>query len=205
MKALKSINFFSLTLGVVCLSVIVTPTIAQEYDDMYFNKSDRKTVKVEKVASTTTLDKNNNASNYKKISESTETYSAKNVNPEYIARYKSTESNEVNEQLKNENKSYASDDYFVEDYDRSTYIGDTNKNNIDPLFFNKKKFILVNSGTFWLSETPEKPSMGWDASYNRVVTWGKFKSKVSGKHFLVFNTHFDHRGDEARKNSAILR
>ncbi len=73
-----------------------------------------------------------------------------------------------------------------------------------PIFFNKKNFILVKNGTFWLSETPEKPSMGWDASYKRIVTWGKFKSKVSGKHFLVFNTHFDHRGDKARKNSAIL-
>ena len=78
------------------------------------------------------------------------------------------------------------------------------KGEFSPLFYNKNKFILVKHGTFWLSETPEKPSMGWDASYKRVVTWGKFKSKVSGKHFLVFNTHFDHRGDEARKNSAIL-
>jgi endonuclease/exonuclease/phosphatase family metal-dependent hydrolase len=73
-----------------------------------------------------------------------------------------------------------------------------------PLFYNTSKFILIKSGTFWLSETPEKPGLGWDASYNRVVTWGKFKSKVTGKHFLVFNTHFDHRGDEARKNSALL-
>jgi endonuclease/exonuclease/phosphatase family metal-dependent hydrolase len=73
-----------------------------------------------------------------------------------------------------------------------------------PVFFNKTKFILIKNGTFWLSETPDKPSMGWDASFNRVVTWGKFKSKVTGKQFLVFNTHFDHQGDEARKNSAIL-
>jgi endonuclease/exonuclease/phosphatase family metal-dependent hydrolase len=73
-----------------------------------------------------------------------------------------------------------------------------------PLFFNKTKFILIENGTFWLSETPEKPSKGWDAALNRIVTWGKFKSKVTGKHFLVFNTHFDHKGIEARKNSAIL-
>ncbi len=73
-----------------------------------------------------------------------------------------------------------------------------------PIFFNKIKFILIENGTLWLSETPEKPSKGWDAALNRVVTWGRFKSKVTGKQFLVFNTHFDHIGVEARKNSAAL-
>jgi endonuclease/exonuclease/phosphatase family metal-dependent hydrolase len=73
-----------------------------------------------------------------------------------------------------------------------------------PIFFNKSKFILIENGTFWLSETPEKPSKGWDAALNRVVTWGKFKSKVTGKIFYYYNTHFDHRGDEARKKSADL-
>ncbi len=73
-----------------------------------------------------------------------------------------------------------------------------------PVFFNKTKIILIDHGTFWLSETPEKPSKGWDAALNRIVTWGKFKSKVTGKQFLVFNTHFDHIGVEARKNSANL-
>jgi len=75
---------------------------------------------------------------------------------------------------------------------------------LSPIFFNKTKFILIKNGTFWLSETPEKPSKGWDANLNRIVTWGKFKSKVTGKQFIVFNTHFDHRGNEARKNSAFL-
>ena len=63
---------------------------------------------------------------------------------------------------------------------------------------------MLKKGTFWLSPTPEKPSKGWDAALNRIVTWGKFQSKVTGKQFLVFNTHFDHRGVEARKNSAAL-
>ena len=73
-----------------------------------------------------------------------------------------------------------------------------------PIFYNKTKFILVKHGEFWLSENCDKPGLGWDAVCNRIVTWGKFKSKVTGKHFLVFNTHFDHRGNEARKNSAFL-
>jgi len=73
-----------------------------------------------------------------------------------------------------------------------------------PVFFKKSEFILLKHGTFWLSETPDKPSKGWDAALNRIVTWGKFQSKVTGKQFIVFNTHFDHRGVEARKESAAL-
>lgn len=73
-----------------------------------------------------------------------------------------------------------------------------------PIFFKKSEFILLKKGNFWLSENCEKPGLGWDAACNRIVAWGKFQSKVTGKQFLVFNTHFDHVGDEARKNSAIL-
>jgi len=79
-----------------------------------------------------------------------------------------------------------------------------NKGEFCPIFYNKSKFILLKHGNFWLSETPEKPGLGWDAACNRIVTWGKFQSKVTGKQFLVFNTHFDHRGVLARKNSAIM-
>lgn len=73
-----------------------------------------------------------------------------------------------------------------------------------PVFFKKSKFILLNHGTFWLSETPEIPSKGWDAALNRIVTWGRFQSKVTGKQFLYFNTHFDHIGIEARKNATVV-
>ncbi|WP_340114332.1 endonuclease/exonuclease/phosphatase family protein [Maribellus mangrovi] len=73
-----------------------------------------------------------------------------------------------------------------------------------PIFYNTKKFILIESGHFWLSENCEKPGLGWDAACNRITTWGKFQSKVTGKQFFVFNTHFDHMGVEARKNSAKL-
>lgn len=73
-----------------------------------------------------------------------------------------------------------------------------------PIFYNPSKFILLENGNFWLSETPEKPGLGWDAACNRLVTWGRFQSKVTGKQFLFLNTHFDHRGMEARKNSAVL-
>ncbi|MFC6997377.1 endonuclease/exonuclease/phosphatase family protein [Rufibacter roseus] len=70
------------------------------------------------------------------------------------------------------------------------------------IFYRKDKFQLLESGTFWLSPTPEKPSKGWDAALNRVCTWGHFKNKTTGKSFLVYNIHFDHRGIEARKESS---
>ncbi len=73
-----------------------------------------------------------------------------------------------------------------------------------PIFYNQSKFKLLEHGTFWLSETPEAPSKSWDAALNRIVTWGRFKTKKGGKQFIFFNTHFDHRGMEARKNSAKL-
>jgi endonuclease/exonuclease/phosphatase family metal-dependent hydrolase len=74
-----------------------------------------------------------------------------------------------------------------------------------PVFFNSTKFTLLDSGTFWLSQTPlVAGSRGWDAACNRVVTWVKLKEKVSDKTFLVFCTHFDHMGDIARRNSAKL-
>ncbi len=73
-----------------------------------------------------------------------------------------------------------------------------------PVFYKKSEFKLLRNGTFWLSETPGKPSKGWDAALNRIVSWGYFQSKITGKEFFVFNTHFDHIGKEARKNSAKL-
>jgi endonuclease/exonuclease/phosphatase family metal-dependent hydrolase len=72
------------------------------------------------------------------------------------------------------------------------------------IFFKAEKFEKLESNTFWLSETPGKPGLGWDAVCNRIVTWGKFKDKKTGKIFYIFNTHFDHMGVLARRNSALL-
>jgi endonuclease/exonuclease/phosphatase family metal-dependent hydrolase len=73
------------------------------------------------------------------------------------------------------------------------------------IFYNKNKFDMISSSTFWLSETPDKAGiMGWDAVCNRVVTWGEFKNKTTGKNFFVFNTHFDHMGVKAREESSKL-
>ncbi len=73
-----------------------------------------------------------------------------------------------------------------------------------PIFYDTRKFDLLENGQFWLSETPDTPSKAWDAALPRVCAWGKFKAKENGREFYVFNTHFDHIGDTARARSAIL-
>ncbi|MEL6593794.1 MAG: endonuclease/exonuclease/phosphatase family protein, partial [Bacteroidota bacterium] len=72
------------------------------------------------------------------------------------------------------------------------------------IFYRSAKLELEKGGTFWLSETPNQPSKGWDAALNRIVSWGIFRQKSSGKRFLYLNTHFDHRGQQARLESAKL-
>ncbi len=72
------------------------------------------------------------------------------------------------------------------------------------IFYKKQRFELLDKGNFWLSETPEKPSYGWEARHRRICSWGKFKERQSGKIFFVFNAHFDHQAIEARRQSGIL-
>ncbi|UII24301.1 endonuclease/exonuclease/phosphatase family protein [Fulvivirga ligni] len=80
-----------------------------------------------------------------------------------------------------------------------------NKGEFSPIFYKKDKFEVLESETFWLSPTPQKvASKGWDAALPRIVTWAKFKDKATGKEFYFFNTHFDHIGKEARKQSAEI-
>jgi len=79
------------------------------------------------------------------------------------------------------------------------------KGEFSALFYHKKAVKVLRSGTFWLSETPDiAGSRGWDAACNRVATWGEFEIRKSGKHFFAMNTHFDHMGDTARIQSALL-
>jgi endonuclease/exonuclease/phosphatase family metal-dependent hydrolase len=73
-----------------------------------------------------------------------------------------------------------------------------------PIFFRKGAFELIESEVFWLSETPEAPSKGWDAALNRITTYGRFLNKMSKDTIHVFNTHFDHKGKIARQRSSEL-
>lgn len=74
-----------------------------------------------------------------------------------------------------------------------------------PIFYRQDRLQLLDSGEFWLSETPnEIASRGWDAALPRIATWVKFKDLQSGQDFIHLNTHFDHRGEVARVRSAQL-
>lgn len=77
------------------------------------------------------------------------------------------------------------------------------KGEFSPIHYDPKQYELEDSGTFWLSPTPDTPSKGWDASLNRICTWGRFKAK-NGTRFYVFNIHYDHIGQQAREESSKL-
>ena len=72
------------------------------------------------------------------------------------------------------------------------------------IFYLKDRFEVIKNGNFWLSETPDTPSLGWDANNIRIVSWVQLKDHDHGKEIFIFNTHFDHKGAEARKESAKL-
>lgn len=72
------------------------------------------------------------------------------------------------------------------------------------VFYLKDKYTVIDSGTFWLSETPDVPSRGWDAACNRVCTWVHLENKETGEQYVHMNSHFDHVGISARKNSVDM-
>jgi endonuclease/exonuclease/phosphatase family metal-dependent hydrolase len=97
-------------------------------------------------------------------------------------------------------------DTNLKDYD---YIGvgrDDGKREgeFSAIFYNKAKYKPVEQSTFWLSDTPDKVSFGWDAACRRVCTYGLFQDLKTKQKIWVFNTHFDHVGNVARVNSAKL-
>ena len=93
---------------------------------------------------------------------------------------------------------------MLPDYD---YIGvgandGVYKGEMCPVFYRKESFKKLDGGTFWFSLTPDKPSKGWDAKYNRICSWGLFLHKDSGKKVCFMNVHFDHVGQQARLESS---
>ena len=74
----------------------------------------------------------------------------------------------------------------------------------NPVFYRKDKYDLVDSGTFWLSETPELPSLGWNGGCNRLCTWAILREKATGFTYAHVNTHLDNASEEARVNGAKL-
>ena len=99
--------------------------------------------------------------------------------------------------------------YFVENLPEYGHIGigqDDGKleGEIMSIFYHKDKVELLDGGIFWLSETPDVPSIGWGASQHRSCTWTKMRDKKSGKEFFYLNTHLDHRSWPAREESVKL-
>lgn len=72
------------------------------------------------------------------------------------------------------------------------------------IFYKTKNIALLKWGTFWLSETPDKPSKGWDGACKRTATWALMRDKRSGQKFYYVNTHLDHVGVEARTKGLEL-
>ena len=92
------------------------------------------------------------------------------------------------------------------DYD---YVGvgredGASKGEFSAIFYKSSEMKVIQENTFWLSETPEKVSVGWDAALPRICTYAKFQLTSSKKRFWHFNTHFDHMGEIARAESAKL-
>ena len=72
------------------------------------------------------------------------------------------------------------------------------------IYFDTTRYVLLKNSTFWLSETPDTISVGWDAALERICTYGLFKDRITKKDFWIFNTHFDHMGIIAREKSSGL-
>ena len=72
------------------------------------------------------------------------------------------------------------------------------------IYFDTTRYAVLNHSTFWLSETPDTISVGWDAALERICTYGLFKDRKTAEEFWVFNTHFDHMGAKAREQSSGL-
>lgn len=77
------------------------------------------------------------------------------------------------------------------------------------ILYNSLKWKCLDSGTFWLSETPDTPSLGWDAACKRVCTWAKLRNRLTGETYVHVNSHFDHKGrvavtEEAKMVSAFI-
>ncbi len=79
-----------------------------------------------------------------------------------------------------------------------------NKGESSNIFYKKSRFSLEESNTFWLSETPNTASKGWDAAFNRVCTYALLQDKTSNKFLWVFNTHLDHIGEQAKTKGIEL-
>lgn len=79
-----------------------------------------------------------------------------------------------------------------------------NQGEYSAVFYLKDKYNLIDSGNFWLSETPDTPSLGWDAACTRICTWAVLENKETKEQYVHVNSHFDHEGIKAREESVEM-
>ncbi len=84
--------------------------------------------------------------------------------------------------------------------------GDKSKDcgEMSAVLYRKDKYKLIDSGTFWVSETPDEVSFGWDAVCRRICTWVILENKKTGERYAHVNTHLDHEGELARVNGSKM-
>lgn len=100
-------------------------------------------------------------------------------------------------------------DYITETSPQYKWVGvgrddGSNEGEHMSIFYDTNILEIEDWGTYWLSETPDVPSKGWDAACRRTATWALLKNTRTGKHFYFVNTHLDHVGVEARKNGLAM-
>lgn len=96
-------------------------------------------------------------------------------------------------------------DYLLERLDEYGHVlaGNTRDGYLMILYL-RSKFDLLDSGRFWLSDTPDVRSKGWDGRCVRPTVWVRLRDKITGGEFFYFDTHLDHKGDQARMQGATL-
>ena len=96
-------------------------------------------------------------------------------------------------------------EYLSQELKNYDYIGEGrdggSSGEYSAIYYKNKRMNLIETETFWLSETPKIPSTGWDAAIKRITTVGLFKIIDSNMELLVYNSHFDHIGKIAREKS----
>lgn len=100
-------------------------------------------------------------------------------------------------------------DFITENLPQYKAVGVGRDDGIDKgermsILYNSEKVELLDWGTYWLSETPDVPSFGWDAKCRRTATWAKLRLIKGGKEFFYVNTHLDHKGREARRRGLAM-
>ena len=98
---------------------------------------------------------------------------------------------------------------LIEEWSEYDYLGvgredGMTKGEYAPVFYKTEKYKVLDFNTFWLSETPDTISVGWDAALERICSYAHLEANKNGKRFWIFNTHFDHRGEKARAAAAKL-